>query len=356
MFLNRFRRIDLGHFPTPLERLDKLSAMLGGPEIWIKRDDSTGLATGGNKTRKLEFLLADALERGADTIVTQGATQSNHVRQTAAAAARCGLRCVALLERRVEGLGAAYGVTGNVFLDELFECSLEEREDGADMNAEVEDKAEALRVSGLSPYVIPGGGSNATGALGYVRCMHELAVQLDGADLHVDAIVHATGSAGTQAGLVAGALMLGGAIPVLGVSVRAPRERQIANVTRVTEETLELLGMPALLHDRAIDVVDDYVGPGYGYPTDETLAAIRLLATVEGILLDPVYSAKGFAGLLDMIRNGRFRRGEQVVFVHTGGAAVLPAYEKLLRDHRSETASQNPSFNNRPSNQKELSK
>lgn len=331
MFLNRFPRLDLGHFPTPLERLDRLSALLGGPEIWIKRDDCTGLATGGNKTRKLEFLIADALAQGCDTVVTHGATQSNHVRQTAAAAARHGLGCVALLERRVGDLGPAYAQSGNVFLDELFGCRLEERAPGLDMNAEVEAMAEALRAEGRAAYAIPGGGSNALGALGYVRCMVELAGQMDAAGLQADMLVHATGSAGTQAGLVAGAALLGDPLPVMGVSVRAPRDRQIANVTRLAEETLALLGQPGRLAEGAVAAVDDHVGPGYGYPAEDTVEAIRLLARVEGILLDPVYSAKGFAGLLAMIRSGHLGRGSRVVFLHTGGAAVLPAYEAVLR-------------------------
>lgn len=337
MFLNRFPRFALGHFPTPLERLDRVSELLDGPEIWIKRDDCTGLATGGNKTRKLEFLLADALRHGADTIVTHGATQSNHVRQTAAAAARCGMSCVALLERRVPDLGAAYDTSGNVFLDELFECTLEERASGLDMNAEVEARARTLAAQGRVPYAIPGGGSNAVGALGYVRCMHELAAQLDAQGMQADALVHATGSAGTQAGLVAGAAMLGWPMSILGVSVRAPRQRQIANVERLTEETLALLGHPFELPEGAVEADDAHVGPGYGYPAPDTLDAIRLLANVEGILLDPVYSGKGFAGLIAMIRAGRYKRGERVVFLHTGGAAVLPAYERIMRTHRSRT-------------------
>ena len=337
MFMNRFPRVTLGHFPTPLERLDRLSEQLGGPTIWIKRDDCTGLATGGNKTRKLEFLIADALRQGADTIVTHGATQSNHVRQTAAAAALHGLGCVALLERRVTDLGQPYAESGNVFLDGLFGCEIEEREAGLDMNAEVDAAAERLTRAGRKAYAIPGGGSNALGALGYVRCMHELTAQMDDQGVRAEVLIHATGSAGTQAGLVAGAAMLGNPLPVLGVSVRAPRSRQIANVTRLAEQTLHLLGLPARLPEGSVAAIDDQVGPGYGYPTADTLAAIRLLAQTEGILLDPVYSAKGFAGLLDMVRAGIFERDGNIVFLHTGGAAVLPAYEDLFRTHPAKT-------------------
>lgn len=335
MFLNSFPRIDLGHFPTRLERLDNISDFLGGPEIWVKRDDCTGLATGGNKTRKLEFLIADALRTKTDTIVTQGATQSNHVRQTAAAAARQGMACVALLEERVPDLGPEYELSGNVFLDELFECTLEKRASGLDMNAEAETKAKELRSSGRKVYVIPGGGSNSIGALGYVKCMIELAAQFDAEKIWMDSIVLATGSAGTQAGLVAGAQLLGRPVQIVGVSVRASREKQVANVALLAKKTLELLGLdPLALDEDDVLVVDDQVGPGYGYPNNETLDAIRLMANKEGILLDPVYSGKGFAGLIAMISRGELKRGERVVFLHTGGSAALPAYEQLFRDQR----------------------
>jgi len=336
MFLNKFPRVNLGHFPTRLERLDAISKFMGGPEIWIKRDDCTGLATGGNKTRKLEFLIADAIKHNADTIITQGATQSNHVRQTAAAAARHGMMCMGLLETRVPDLGPAYELSGNVFLDELFECRLESRPAGLDMNREAEIEAEKLRSEGKLVYVIPGGGSNPIGAMGYVRCMFELAGQLDAENLAIDALVHATGSAGTQAGLLAGAQLLGRSIPVIGVSVRADREKQVANVKRLTKQTLSLMGLePSDLRDETVIAVDDQVGPGYGYPTDETISAIRLMANMEGILLDPVYSGKGFAGLIAMINRGEFRSGERVVFLHTGGSAALPGYEEIFRNHRS---------------------
>jgi len=336
MFLNKFRRVDLGHFPTRLERLDSVSEFLGGPEIWIKRDDCTGLATGGNKTRKLEFLIADALRHGADTIITQGATQSNHVRQTAAAAARHGMACIGLLETRVPDLGVAYETSGNVFLDEMFECALEARPAGVDMNNEAELKAESLRAEGKRVYVIPGGGSTPLGALGYVRCLIELAGQLDAENLAVDALVHATGSAGTQAGLVAGAHILGRSIPVIGVSVRADSEKQIANVHRLTMQTLSLMEInPTNFNKDNVMAVDDQVGPGYGYPTDETISAIKLMANKEGILLDPVYSGKGFAGLIAMIQRGEFKKGEKVVFLHTGGSAVLSAYESIFRNNRA---------------------
>ncbi|WP_099826471.1 D-cysteine desulfhydrase [Oceaniglobus indicus] len=330
MYLSRFARVRLGHFPTALERLDNLTRHLGGPEIWIKRDDCTGLATGGNKTRKLEFLVGDALAQGADTLVTQGATQSNHVRQTAAAACKTGLRCHALLEQRVTNMGDAYSTSGNVLMDDIMGCEYEERPEGLDMNAEGEALAEKLRTQGRKPYFIPGGGSNTIGALGYVACANEMVQQFDDERLTVDAIVHATGSTGTQAGLLAGLHAMNVDIPVMGVSVRAPEDKQRANVHRLAVATADLLGARGDLPQSRVAVDDTEVGGGYGQPTDAMVDAIALLARQEGILLDPVYSGKGFAGLLSMIRRGVLTKGQRVVFIHTGGSSALFAYGHLF--------------------------
>ena len=338
MHLARFPRISLGHFPTPLEKMPRLTKALGGPDIYLKRDDCTGLATGGNKTRKLEFLVADALAKGADTLVTQGATQSNHVRQTAAAACRVGMQCHALLERRVTNMGDAYERTGNVLLDDMLGCVLEFRPDGLDMNAQAVQLGEALREQGRKPYVIPGGGSNPIGALGYANCASELVWQADSAGLRIDTIVHATGSAGTQAGLVAGLHALNAPIEVVGISVKAPRDKQIDNVHALTRATVDLIGARADVPRDRILVHDEYVGPGYGQPTDSMLEAMSMLARLEGVFLDPVYSAKGMAGLIGLVRQGVFRSGQTVVFVHTGGAAALPAYESLFTNHASRLA------------------
>ena len=335
MHLARFPRYRLGHFPTPLERLDRLSANLGGPEIWIKRDDCTGLASGGNKTRKLEFLLADALAKGADTLVTQGATQSNHVRQTAAAACRAGLACHALLERRVTNQGVEYEDAGNVLLDVMMDCSFDFRSAGLDMNAEAEALADTLRAEGCKPYVIPGGGSNPVGALGYAACAEELVAQADAEGLRIDHIVHATGSAGTQAGLLAGLFALNAPIPVTGYSVRAPREKQIDNVHALAVRTADLIGARGDLPRDMVVAFDEQVGPGYGQPTDEMVDAMLLLARMEGILLDPVYSGKGFAGLVAMVRAGAFKKTDRVVFLHTGGSAALFAYGHLFNTQKA---------------------
>lgn len=326
--LSNFARAALGHFPTPLEPMDNLRRALGGgPKLYIKRDDCTGLAAGGNKTRKLEFLIGEALARKAEVVVTQGAVQSNHVRQSAAAARRCGMECVALLERRVAAAGGEYETTGNVLLNDIFGAHYLFRPAGADMNGEARALCGEIAAGGRRAYFIPGGGSNAVGALGYVGCARELARQFADCGVAADWLVHATGSAGTQAGLLAGFATIADAPRILGVSVRAAAERQKENVAALAADTAKLLG--AAPPDPAAVYVDDrFVGPGYGLTTDETVAAIELLARTEGILLDPVYSGKGFAGLIARIREGAHREDETVVFLHTGGAAALFAYRR----------------------------
>jgi L-cysteate sulfo-lyase len=330
MHLSRFPRVRLCHTPTPLEPMPRLSDALGGPRLFVKRDDCTGLATGGNKTRKLDFLMGEALERGADCVVTQGAVQSNHVRQTAAAATRLGLDCVVLLERRVPDTEQDYEVTGNVFLDRLFGAEIRFCGTGDDMNAAAEALGEELASEGRRPYVIPGGGSNPTGALGYVSCAMELLAQAEAMGLRIDHVVHATGSAGTQAGLVAGLEGSSAHVPVLGISVRQPRERQEETVHALAQRTAERLGVAGGIRREAVVADDGFVGPGYGQPTPEMVEAIALVARLEGIPLDPVYSGKGMAGLIGLIKAGRFRGDEHVVFLHTGGSAALFAYQGLF--------------------------
>ena len=327
--LKNFSRVDLCHQPTPLEEMPRLSAALNGPKFLIKRDDCTGLATGGNKTRKLEFLLADALQQGADMLITQGAVQSNHVRQTAAAACKFGLDCHALLERRVPDRAADYETTGNVLFDHIFGTTIEFRPPGLDMNAEARAVTEKFAVNGRKPYFIPGGGSNEIGALGYVSCAYEMLAQFDAQGLDVGWIVLASGSAGTHAGLLAGLHAAGSDIPVMGISVRQPRERQIAAVHKLAAATAaQLTDIPLSLDKTLVD--DGYVGAGYGLPTEGTIAAINLIARKEGVLLDPVYSAKGLAGMIGLTEQKFFDRQKDVVFLHTGGAAALFAYGDQL--------------------------
>lgn len=326
---DRFPRTALCHRPTPIEPLPRLSALLGGPSIFIKRDDCTGLAMGGNKTRKLEFLVGEAMQQKADMLVTQGAVQSNHVRQTAAAACKVGMKCHVLLERRVPGRDASYEETGNVLLDNLFGATHEFRPAGLDMNAEAEAVTAKLREQGHRPYFIPGGGSNPTGALGYANCAQEIVDHTRETGQAFDWLVMGTGSTGTQAGLVAGFHALDHALPVMGVSVRQPRERQMNAVHALTQKTLEKLGAEGIPLSKIL-VDDGYVGEGYGIPAESTVEAIRLLARQEGILLDPVYSAKGMAGLIGMVRQGFFKPTERVLFLHTGGSTALFAYQDQL--------------------------
>ncbi len=242
MHLARFPRVKLCHAPTPLEFMPNLTKHLGGPQLWIKRDDCTGVATGGNKNRKLEYLLGEALAQGADHIVTQGAVQSNHVRQTAACAAKLGLKCSVVLEHRIQTNDSDYLDSGNVLMDRLMGVEIEYRPGGTDMQAAIEEVGERLKAAGAKPYVIPGGGSNPTGALGYAHVALELLAQANELGLRIDRLVHATGSAGTQAGLVAGLEALNSGIRVLGIGVRLPRDRQEANVFKLAQATAEKLG------------------------------------------------------------------------------------------------------------------
>ncbi len=335
MHLARFPRVFLAHLPTPLERLDRLSHELGGPEIWIKRDDCTGLSTGGNKTRKLEFLMAEAQAMRADVVMTQGATQSNHARQTAAFSAKLGMACHILLEDRTGSNNANYNGNGNVLLDHLHGATTEKRAGGTDMQAEMDAAADALRATGKRVYVIPGGGSNPTGALGYVNCAFELLGQANDRGLVIDHIVTATGSAGTQAGLITGLKAINAGIPLLGIGVRAPQQKQEESVFNLAVRTAEKLGCPGVVTRGDVVADTNYVGPGYGIPQADTIEAVRMFAELEGILLDPVYSGKGAAGLIDYCRKGRFQKGQRIVFLHTGGSAALFGYDDVLTQCRA---------------------
>ena len=330
MNLARFPRIRLGHLPTPLEHMPRLSEMLGGPEIWIKRDDCTGLSTGGNKTRKLEFLMAEAVALGADIVLTQGATQSNHARQTAAAAAKLGMDCHILLEDRTGYNEPNYRMNGNVLLDILHGATIEHRGPGLDMNAEMMAVAERFRAEGRVPYAIVGGGSNATGALGYVNCALELLGQMVDGGLVFDHMVTATGSAGTHAGLIVGLKALNAQLPLLGIGVRAPKDAQEANVFRLAQAVEEKMGLQGVVSRADVVANCDYIGQGYGIPAESTLEAISIFAKTEAILLDPVYSGKGAAGLIDLCRKGHFKKGQRIVFLHTGGAIGLTGYTHVL--------------------------
>ena len=328
--LAKFSKVRLGHLPTPLEPMDRLSEILGGPRLWVKRDDCTGLSSGGNKTRKLEFLMADAQSKGADTIITQGATQSNHARQTTAAAAKLGMECHILLEDRTGSNDNNYILNGNVLLDRLHGASVSKRSGGTDMNLEMQDFADALIEKGKKPYIIPGGGSNPIGALGYVNCARELTEQASEIGLKIDALVHATGSAGTQAGLVTGLAAIQSSIHLLGIGVRAPKDKQEQMVFDLAQKTADYLDTGIEIERDKVRAICDYVGAGYGLPTDGMIKAVKLLAQSEGLLFDPVYSGKGLDGLIDQIKKGYFAGMDNVVFLHTGGSAALFGYPETF--------------------------
>ena len=332
MNLARFprRRYTLG--PTPIEELSRLSLELGGPTLFMKRDDMLGLAGGGNKTRKLEFLVADALAQGADTLITCGAVQSNHCRLTLAAAVKEGLKCRLVLEERVAG---SYDpeASGNNFLFRLMDVEkLYVVPGGSDMPAEMQKAADMLAAEGRKGYIIPGGGSNPLGATGYVACAQEIIAQAFEIGLAFDHVVCASGSAGTHAGLVTGFQATNSGIPVIGINVSRKKAEQEDIVFDLANRTAAHLGVKAKIDREAVVCFDQYVGPGYSLPTAEMAEAVRLLARLECILMDPVYTGKAMAGLIDLVRRGHFSPEEKVLFVHTGGSPALYAYMADILD------------------------
>jgi D-cysteine desulfhydrase len=298
----------------------------------MKRDDLLGLAGGGNKTRKLEFVVADALSKGADTLVTCGAVQSNHCRLTLAAAVKEGLRCRLVLEERVAG---SYNpeASGNNFLYKLLGVErIKVVPGGSDMMAEMQTVADEVDAMGRHAYVIPGGASTPLGALGYVACAEEIMVQTFEFGLRVDHAVCASGSAGTHAGLLVGFFGNNSGIPVTGINVSRKKEVQEEIVFDLAKKTAELAGAHQKIPRDTVTCFDEYVGPGYSLPTIEMAEAVNMVAKIEGILLDPVYTGKTMAGLIDLIRKGVYKKGENVLFVHTGGAPALYAYIQELLD------------------------
>ncbi|MDV9033042.1 D-cysteine desulfhydrase [Pseudomonas sp. RAC1] len=319
-------RVQLCHGRTPLEFLPNLTRSLGGPNIFIKRDDCSGFATGGNKGRKLEYLVADAIAKGATHLLTTGAVQSNHVRQTAAAAAKMGLRCLALLEDKVDVPTDAYQHNGNRLLTDIFGSEVKTYPAGTNMAEVVQQQVSILQMRGFVPYVVPMGGSTAVGNLGYVSCAEELMAQAKEQGFDIDHLVVTTGSGGTHAGLLAGLLALKSKTRLTGISIMGTHQGQTDLVKRQTAETLELIGAGDSYDPGAVRVEDGYVGASYGIPTDAGLAAISRLAREEAILLDPVYTGKAMSGLIDLVEQGRFAKSDNIVFLHTGGYVGLFAY------------------------------
>lgn len=330
MHLARIPRRHYTDGRTPIEPLARLSEHLGGPNLYIKRDDLLGLTAGGNKTRKLEFLMADALAQGADTIITTGAVQSNHCRLTLAAAVKEGLKCRLLLEERVEGSYDPDASGNNLLFRLLGAEAIDVVPGGTDLMAGMEKIAEDVARAGGKPYIVPGGGSNALGALGYVSCAEEILAQSFEMSLRIDHVVCASGSGGTHAGLVAGLYGNQSGIPVTGISVRAEKSEQETKLHALANETSQLAGARQEVPRGAFAVVDDYVGPGYSLPTKEMTAAIQTFARLEGILLDPVYTGKTAAGLIGLVKDNQFAPESNVLFVHTGGSPAIYAYRDAV--------------------------
>lgn len=317
-------KVKIAHLPTPLDEMPRLSKALGGPRLFIKRDDQTGLAMGGNKTRKLEYLVADALTQHATTLITTGAPQSNHCRQTAAAAAKFGLRAILVLAGE-----PPEDWTGNLLLDVLLGAEVRwtgPRQWEAVMAEIVEEERDVGRV----PYIIPYGGSNPVGVTGYVAAMAEFLEQLEQRSLQVQRIVLASSSGGTQAGLVVGAKAFGFGGWIEGISVDKERSVLRETVLRLAAKTAAYMGLRSTFTPKEFTIHDEYVGQGYGIMGEAEREAIRLVAQTEGILLDPVYTGKAMAGMIDLIRQGIYHPDETIVFWHTGGTPGLFAYRDQL--------------------------
>jgi len=307
-------RLNFAHLPTPIEALPRLSEALGGARLLIKRDDLTGLAFGGNKTRKLEFLIAEARDQGAKTLISGGALQSNHCRQTAAAAARFGFRCILVLTG-----DDPIHPSANLLLDKLFGAQIILVADRKDRDGILQQTFDRAAKGGLKPYLVPYGGSNATGALGYAFAMKELVEQ----NVHADWIVFATSSGGTQAGLLFGQRVFGYKSKVLGISVDETEEWLKQHVSEMASSTSEKMRRRIEFTPDEVLVNANYCSAGYGVLTEREREAIRLFATCEGLLLDPVYTGRAAAGMIDLFRKGFFKKDETVLFLHTGGQPAL---------------------------------
>jgi D-cysteine desulfhydrase len=332
MHLAKFPRRGYVQTPTPLEALPNFSRALGDTvRIYIKRDDLLPGCAGGNKTRKLDFCIADALAKGADALITCGAVQSNHCRLTLSWARKEGLACHLVLEERVKGSYTSEA-SGNNFLFQLLDVdSITVVPGGSPMLDQMEKLTIRLHDQGRTPYIIPGGASNALGALGYVACAQETMEQLFREGLNIHTLIVPSGSAGTHAGMLTGMCGANTDIPVLGMNVSRPKEAQEELVYKLVRATAELAGVKQEIPASAVTCFGDYVGAGYSRPTDSMVEAVKLLARTEGILLDPVYSGKAMAGLVDLVRKDSFPKGSNILFLHTGGSAALYAYMDTFR-------------------------
>ena len=337
MQLSKYPRVKLIHSPTPLEYLENLTNHLGCPQIYIKRDDCTGLAFGGNKSRKLEFLIGDAVENNADVVITAGAVQSNHCRQTAAAATKFGMECIIVAK---PSWSKEYN--GNLFLDELLGARLvliEDDEEALDQGGKLsmEDTIENLMVDlkkeGKNPYYIPVGGSNSIGSLGYISMTMEMISQANEMGIEIGSMVAASGSGGTQTGMILGSDVEKSGIQAVGMGISSDASVVIPKLTELCNQTSDYYGLGLNYEEKDIIFNDNYIGEGYGIPSEEMIEAVKLLARKEGIILDPVYSGKAFAGMVDLIKKGYFDKSKAVVFIHTGGTPALFVYSESFREY-----------------------
>ncbi|MEH7123156.1 D-cysteine desulfhydrase [Bacillus sp. JJ1773] len=316
---------------TPIEKLQNLSEVLGGPSIYMKRDDLLGLTAGGNKTRKLEFFVADAVEKGADTLITCGGIQSNHCRLTLAAAVKENMKCILVLEKGLL-IDSEPEFNGNYFLYHLMGAEkVKIVPNGTDLMKEMQQVAKEVSAEGHTPYIIPVGGSNSIGATGYVACAQEILAQSFDQGDPFNAVVCVSGSGGMHAGLVTGFHGNQCNIPVIGINVSREKAEQEEKVFQLVKKTSAHIGIPSLIPREAVTCFDEYVGPGYAIPTPEMVEAVKLIARTEGILLDPVYTGKAAAGLIDLIQKGFFKRKDNILFVHSGGSAALYANTALFQ-------------------------
>ena len=325
--LSRFPRLGLANLPTPLQPLRRLSSLLGGPALWVKREDATGLGLGGNKVRKLDFVLREAVESGCDSLVSGGVVQSNSQRQVAAAAAKLGLEChLAVFQGRLAPPTIDYAKTGNALLIRILGAHTYEVPWTGDRNSEIFNLSERLASGGKRPFVVPYGASNGLGAVGYASASAEIAEQSSEHGFLPTAIVHSSGSGGTQAGLVLGASIALPTTQVIGIDVDAEPERVRADVVKHGNAGAELIG--SQFPESNVEVIAGHAGPAYGVPHTETIDAIELAARTEGLVLDPVYSGKGMAGLIALVRSGRWTKDDNIVFIHSGGEPALFAYRE----------------------------
>lgn len=325
--VDKLPRIKLAKLPTPLEEMPNLTRALGGPKLWIKRDDLTGMAFGGNKERGVEFIMADAIQKKADVIITAGDVQSNHTRAVAAAASKLGLKVVLALKGE-----EPQEYDGNLLLDCLFGAETKVVQgDWEQVVLIMEQAAKELEKNGHKPYIVPNSGSYPIGAIGYFDLMLELVKQAERANLNINYIIHASGSGGTQAGLILANKTLRTGIKILGICVESNIKKWLTGkIVEIANGMTELLDLRVTVHNKDITLIDDYVGKGFGVVTPEAVKAIKLVAQTEGILLDPVYTSKAMAGLIDLIKRRRFKKDNNIVFVHTGGTPTLFAYKNCF--------------------------